>query len=51
VTKTLGEGRLFRSVDEATRALAPDAVALKIDAPAPLVPRKSRAFTPPSSSA
>ena len=51
VTKALGEGPLFRSVDEATRALAPDAVALKIDAPAPLVPRKSRAFTPPSSSA
>jgi len=51
VTKTLGEGRLFRSVDEATRALAPGAVALKIDAPAPLVPRKSRAFKPPSSSA
>ncbi|WP_246722070.1 SulP family inorganic anion transporter [Methylosinus sp. H3A] len=50
VMSTLGEGRLFHSVDEATRSLAPAAVASKIAVPT-LVPRRSRAFTPPSASA
>jgi MFS superfamily sulfate permease-like transporter len=52
VMKTLGEGRLYRSVDEATKALAPDARVLQARAPSP--PKAgdgARGVTPPSASA